>query len=558
MKKPNSWKLSRRLLWGFVLLAVVPLLVVGLGIRQYTRGLLDHSFSQKAVLTRQLVSGWRDRLEARATEALLQVRVDSELQNYLSESVLDRKGLLERLQVIAVRSGVDGIDLFEHHGGGMLLNARSGEPTHVGFPVQAPGDTLVMTEWRAPELGVRLYGMTATLPTGRRLLAAAYMKLDLALLHEIGETSSFFLACRGVDGEAITAGGGPLETWPPVEGLSVDLIELELGGETFALGSVYPFIYGLSLTEQILALYRLDLFLSLAIFLAASVAVFAAWRVTSAAARPIEELAAAVGQWKGGVDFEPLITFAEGETATLADAFELLRRELTAAEKRLSDAARAAGWQEMARKVAHEIKNPLTPIRITMEDLARQVERDPDRARALIPEATRLVSEEVAVMERIVDAFARFARLPEPRPVSTDLVAVVKDTVQLYDSGSQAKTVVDAVSPEIQVIIDPQLFREALANLIKNAQEAAGPAGRVSVHVSSHLRRALVMITDSGSGFSKDFLKEGLRPYFTTKSDGTGLGLVVSQRIITDMGGELKLLNTNDGGQVQVSFPVKS
>ena len=558
MKKPRSWRLSRRLLWSFVLLAVVPLLVVGLGIRQYTRAMLDQSFSQRAGLTRQLVSGWTDQLKARTVEALALVRVDSKLQTLLSAPVLDRDGLLDRLQTIAVRSGVDGIDLFEHHGGGMLLVARTGEPMHVGFPVQAPFDTSVMIEWRAPELGVRLYGMTTMLPTSRRLLAAAYVRLNQDLLHEIGKTSSFVLACRGVDGEVITVGGGPLETWPPVEGLTIELLELELGGKTFALGSVYPFLYGLPLTERIRALHRLDLFLGVAIFLAASVAVFTAWRVTSAAARPIEELAAAVGQWKGGVEFEPLITFAEGETATLADAFELLRHELSAAEKRLTAAARAAGWQEMARKVAHEIKNPLTPIRITMEDLARHVERDPEKAIAMIPEAARLVGEEVAVMGRIVDAFARFARLPEPQPVVTDLVAVVRDTVALYQSDTQATTTIDAVSQNISAVIDPQLFREALANLIKNAQEASGPEGRVLVHVSRHLRRAMVMISDSGNGFPEEFLKDGLRPYFTTKADGTGLGLIVSQRIITDMGGELKLLNTNDGGQVQVSFPVKS
>ena len=556
MKKPARWRLSRRLLAGFVLLAVVPLLVVGLGIRQYTRTLLDESFAQRAHLTRQLIVGWRAQLQQRVSDAVRRAVVDPELNAELTAEHVNRERAIRRLERIAVESGVDGLDLFEVHGGGMLLIARSGHLTHFGFPVQVPPDIGLITVWEAPELGVNLYGTTAAFAELPRVRVAAYLRLDDPLLSELGTSESFLIGCRAFEGDPLVFGDVELTEWPSIPDGSDELVDIEVTGEPHAFGAVMPFYFGISLAERRGSLDRLDVFLMIAILLAVSVAIVAAWRVAVSAVRPVEELAETVGRWGRGGSREPLVTFAEGETATLVDAFEHLRSELAAAEKRLADTARAAGWQEMARKVAHEIKNPLTPIRVTMEDLSRRAADDPQMARQMIPEAARLVAEEVTALGRIVDAFSRYARLPEPQPVITDLSTVARDTVQLYKSAQGTGIQLSAPAGIISVMVDPQLLREALSNLVKNAVEASGTDGAVQVAVDVSSGQGVITITDTGSGFPERLLEEGPRPYFTTKPGGTGLGLVVSHRIVADMGGDLKLSNSDSGARAEVSFPL--
>ena len=429
---------------------------MGLGIRQYTRGLVEESFTQRAELTRRVVESWRDGLRRQAVSATAQAASNQSLRAALSDESFDRTLVLKVLTEIVEKAGVDGIDLFEVHGGGKLLLARSNEPTHAGFPVQVTNDLSGSGVWNAPELGVALLGATARIPDMPRLGIAAYHRLDRSLLSQIAEGGSFILGTTDPNGTPVASGGAQLTEWPITTG--TDLADLELNGQSYAVGVAPPFYFALSSEDRTSAMSRLDLFLMVAIFLAVAVAIIAAWRVAVSAARPVEELAATVGQWGRGGDMGPLVTFAEGEAATLVDAFEHLRQELVAAKKRVAEAARAAGWQEMAQKVAHEIKNPLTPIRVTVEDLARRAASDPEEASKMIPEAARLVSEEVTVLSRIVDAFSKFARLPEPKLVPMDLTTVARDVAGVY--ASQTGIAGPSKSESVQVKADPLLLKE--------------------------------------------------------------------------------------------------
>ena len=132
--KPRPWRLSRRLLAGFVLLATIPILVVGLGIRQYTRKLVDESFAQRANLTRRLLEGWRDRLVRQTQDATSRLASDAEWAEVLAGG-LKRDQVLALLKRVRNDAGVDGIDLYESQGGGRLLLVCTDLPTHAGFPV---------------------------------------------------------------------------------------------------------------------------------------------------------------------------------------------------------------------------------------------------------------------------------------------------------------------------------------------------------------------------------------------------------------------------------------
>ena len=216
-------------------------------------------------------------------------------------------------------------------------------------------------------------------------------------------------------------------------------------------------------------------------------------------------------------------------------------------------------WQEFANLVE---RNSLKEDSIVIKDdrILAVAEKgalatNPEEASAMIPEAARLVAEEVAVLNRIVDAFSKFARLPEPQMVKTDLAGVTADVAGVYSSGD-VEVNISGTEQSVHVKADPLLLKEALTNLIKNAAEAVGTEGSVSVAVRTTRGVGMISVTDTGPGFPPAFFDGGPRPYFTTKSDGTGLGLVVAQRIIDDMGGTLDLGNTNDGARVDVTFPV--
>jgi len=552
LKRPARWRLSRRLLWSFSLLAVIPILVVGVGVRQYTRTLLQRSLDRRVDLTRRLIDNRAEQLGATARSAARTLATDSLVIEAGGHA--ERQRLQTTVDRLAQQSGVDGIDVAERRAGGLVLLVRSDHASHFGFPVRMTPGSGDVSVWPAPELGTTCYGVAVNAGNDSAVVVAAYFRLDSLLLSSLAEAGEFSLGVNGLHDSAIVVGELQVSHWPEVSDSPSDVVRVESRDAHFAVGRTGPFYFALSLAENAAALNRLDLFLLVAVLLAIAVALIAAWRVAVSAARPVEELAATVEQWGRGRTPKPLVTFAEGETATLADAFEHLRRELVVAERRLADAARASGWQEMARKVAHEIKNPLTPIRITVEDLARRAERTPDQAAALIPEAARLVSEEVATLGRIVDSFARFARLPDPQPKAVDLNEIAAHLAQLYGSEKGTKIALEPAPEAATVMADPELLREAVGNLLKNAVEASGPEGRVEVQVTVAPKSCAMRITDSGPGFPAALVAEGPRPYFTTKPGGTGLGLMVAQRVVTDMGGELVLSNGDAGAVATVTF----
>jgi len=235
-------------------------------------------------------------------------------------------------------------------------------------------------------------------------------------------------------------------------------------------------------------------------------------------------------------------------------------------------AQRAQAWGEVARRLAHEIKNPLTPIQLSAERLEMKLAgKVAAPEQAVVTKSVRTIVDQVDAMKRLVNEFRDYARLPAAELKPMDLNSLVTDVLHLYERDGDGKhatqvTVRSELDPHCPTILgDAQQLRQVLHNLLQNAQDASegAAAGEVVVRTqwNDSSRRARLIVQDSGSGFPEHILKRAFEPYVTTKSKGTGLGLAVVKKIADEHAARIDLKNRVENGRVQgaqvsLSFPV--
>jgi signal transduction histidine kinase len=242
----------------------------------------------------------------------------------------------------------------------------------------------------------------------------------------------------------------------------------------------------------------------------------------------------------------PLRVRGSGEIAELVQAFDRMLEDLATTRRRLAATSRVAAWREVARRVAHEVKNPLAPIRAAVETLRRLRARGDPAFDEYFDEATRTVLGEVHRISDIVTEFTRFARLPAPHPQEVDVVEAVRHVLQLQRSTADGVLLEDEIKGGIPLLsADRDQVVQVLMNLVQNAVEAVRyePSGRVLVRVEAR-RPGFVDITveDNGPGVAEEIAARLFEPYATTKAEGTGLGLAIAQRIAMEHDGELSYL----------------
>jgi two-component system nitrogen regulation sensor histidine kinase NtrY len=267
--------------------------------------------------------------------------------------------------------------------------------------------------------------------------------------------------------------------------------------------------------------------------------------------RPIAELALEARK-VATEEANPLRVRGSGEIAELVQAFDRMLEDLAATRRRLAATSRVAAWREVARRVAHEVKNPLAPIRAAVETLRRLRARGDPAFDEYFDEATRTVLDEVHRISNIVTEFTAFARLPPPRPQELDLVEVVHHVIQLQKANAGSTTLEHVVRGEVpKVRADRDQIVQVLMNLVHNALEAVKDAshGMVTVTVQARDRGFVeVSVTDNGPGVASEIAGRLFEPYATTKAQGTGLGLAIAQRIAIEHNGELSYLPLPEGG----------
>jgi nitrogen fixation/metabolism regulation signal transduction histidine kinase len=249
---------------------------------------------------------------------------------------------------------------------------------------------------------------------------------------------------------------------------------------------------------------------------------------------------------------------SEGEVTEYSPDYVLVLDDVT----QLIQAQRDAAWGEAARRMAHEIKNPLTPIQLSAERLeAKLADRLEGAARDTLTRAVATIVGQVGALKGLVDAFAQYARLPSPRIERVDLNALVQEVLELYAASIPIQL---QLAPDLPPVAgDASLLRQVLVNLLKNAQEAqettASPFIRVVTRIEpwQTSERIVLCVEDNGPGFPEALKSRMFEPYATTKPKGTGLGLPVVKKIVEEHHGEIDVCNIEGGGaRISVRLPV--
>jgi two-component system, NtrC family, nitrogen regulation sensor histidine kinase NtrY len=249
------------------------------------------------------------------------------------------------------------------------------------------------------------------------------------------------------------------------------------------------------------------------------------------------------------------------ELALLGRAFDGMVAELLHARSRLEYLQKVSAWQEVARRLAHEIKNPLTPVQLAVQELATKYPGQDDAYRRLLDTASEILREEIGSLRRLVDDFSAFAKLPEVEPAAIDLGAWVAELLRLMPEWQPFVTVEPATVP-VPVMCDRTLFRRVVANLVENAVQAAQGAGRVPairIAVEARGARAVVAVADNGPGVAEPDRQRIFDPYVTHRAGGTGLGLAIVRKIVIDHGGDVTVGTAPTGGALfTVELPLSS
>ena len=318
-----------------------------------------------------------------------------------------------------------------------------------------------------------------------------------------------------------------------------------------ATGAALPFQIVKSTKELEDNLAEVDRTVGLLAIVAAAIAFLVAVVLARSIGRPLSLLAQEAGKVAAG-EAQPLQVRGSGEVRELGLAFDRMIKDLAVTRRRLAAASRVAAWREVARRVAHEVKNPLAPIRAAVETLRRLRAREDPRFDEYFDEATRTVLDEVHRIANIVTEFTRFARLPPPRPQDVDVEEVARHVVQAHKATAgelHLSHVTQRRAPAIRADRDQVI--QVLTNLVQNALDAVKdvPGGAVTLTTDTDGHYVSFSVADNGSGISPELGNRLFEPYATTKANGTGLGLAIAQRIAYEHNGELSYVGPSANGR---------
>jgi nitrogen fixation/metabolism regulation signal transduction histidine kinase len=223
-------------------------------------------------------------------------------------------------------------------------------------------------------------------------------------------------------------------------------------------------------------------------------------------------------------------------------------------------AQRATAWGEVARRLAHEIKNPLTPIQLSAERLEHRLAEKLGQTDAeILARSTQTIVKQVAQLKGMVDAFSQYARTPEPSMREVDVNALTREVLTLYEPSLGGTVRLELAAALPPVLGDAAQLRQLIHNLVQNSQDALGgtPAPCIVVATAADGRRISLTVTDNGSGFAESVLPRAFEPYVTTKPKGTGLGLAIVKKIVEEHGGAVSITNVSPrGARVAIELPV--
>lgn len=262
---------------------------------------------------------------------------------------------------------------------------------------------------------------------------------------------------------------------------------------------------------------------------------------------PVEQLVSGARQVAGGNWNTQVNVASRDELGELAGAFNSMTQQLIGQRDRLLQAERVAAWRELARRLAHELKNPLFPLQITIENLERAKQQAPEEFDEIFRESAATLLAELANLKSIVGRFSDFAKMPAPELEPVDLNEIVRGAVRRFDAQFHAAGR-PPIAPEIDcdpdlgtIQADPEQLTRALHNLVLNAIDAMPEGGTLRIRTRRAEAAAQLEVSDTGQGLTKEECERLFTPYYTTKRHGTGLGLAIVQSVVADHRGKISV-----------------
>jgi two-component system nitrogen regulation sensor histidine kinase NtrY len=279
-------------------------------------------------------------------------------------------------------------------------------------------------------------------------------------------------------------------------------------------------------------------------------------------------ITASVSIGKGNLDTKVPEVKADKEMELLNKNFNLMIDKLKNQQKKLLTSERHEAWENVARKLAHEIKNPLTPIQLTIDNLkSKYLENIDESKKNKYQENLKTIQKQIKQIENLVNEFSDFARMPKPLIKKNNLYEVISENINLLnkiDPNIKIK-LINHLSKNSYVNFDYEQFNRLFFNLIKNSIESIHEKSQKGYKIDKNIdieirgRRDYIIINllDSGIGFKNKKTKDLIKPYFTTKEKGTGLGLSIVDKIISDHNGSINFINQENGAKIQIIIPNK-
>jgi two-component system nitrogen regulation sensor histidine kinase NtrY len=292
------------------------------------------------------------------------------------------------------------------------------------------------------------------------------------------------------------------------------------------------------------------------LLLAVVLSSIAAVRVT----RPVEELARAAREVASGNLDTQVAAHTQDELGVLADAFNRMTHDLIDNRERLVQAERVAAWRELARRLAHELKNPLFPLQLTVENLLRSRDQNPKEFEETFRESASTLLLEIANLKSIIHRFSEFSKMPQPQLREVSLPELIQGAIQVYEAQFQKMNINcrKEFSGTEKIYADPELLHRAVSNLVLNAIDAMPKGGTLTLRTSATNTSALIEVSDEGTGLTREECDRLFTPYYTSKAHGTGLGLAIVQSIVSDHGGRISVKSQpGEGSTFIIELPVR-
>ncbi|MGB8523611.1 MAG: ATP-binding protein [Candidatus Acidiferrales bacterium] len=288
------------------------------------------------------------------------------------------------------------------------------------------------------------------------------------------------------------------------------------------------------------------------------------WWAAARVTRPVQKLAAGAREVAEGNWNTRVVVRGRDEVGQLAQSFNQMTQQLVDQRERLIQAERVAAWREVARRLAHELKNPLFPLQTTVENLQRASSQNPEQFEEVFRESTGILLSEIENLKAIVGRFSDFAKMPQPELATVDLNDVVRNVEKLFEAQFSAVGR-PPITPELhlaenlpKIQADATLLRRAVENLILNAMDAMPAGGVLMLRTSDGDGDVHLEVSDTGTGLTPEETERIFTPYYTTKQHGTGLGLAIVQAIVADHGGRISVESeTGVGTAFHVELPTR-